>query len=362
MNTNNLTIKIFNDVYSPELKEAWIKLQHENNIFPQMYYEWIEPWVRFRSGKRKLHIVIVIKKNQIVAIAPFCIEIKFGIHILTSIPIHYGDKFEFIVSNEFEKKDIYFCIFKEIGKSNKYSAIVISQIESGSELYNYLMSFNYKSRKLINCPTTDFSGLTFDEFLKKLKRNVRSDFRRGKRRIAEIGDLQFEIHKTKDYYLNNENVFRELYEKRWGKIDKNLPDDNYYNCRRESYTEILDKGNALIIVLKINNEIVGYRLGFLNDNVYHDWKLCFDIEYSKYEISSIMTSELIAYLIENGFKKINYGPGDYSYKRKWSPDKTAIENYIFLKALNNNLASVYLNYELKYKDKIKNVLTKIKRN
>ena len=360
MTYSNFKIKVFNDINNEELKTSWIKLQQKNNTFPQMYYEWIEPWVRLSLGKRKLHVITVIKNNTISAIAPFCIDKSFGIKVLTSIPIHYGDKYEIIVSNEFKNKDIYFCIFKEIEKSKKYSAIAISQIESGSELYNYLKSFNYKSKKLINCPTTDFSGLTFDEFLKKLHRNVRSDFRRGKRRIAEIGDLQFEVCKTKDYYLNNEKVFRELYEKRWGEIDKNLPDDNYYNCRRESYTEILDKGNALIVVLKINNEIVGYRLGFLNDKVYHDWKLCFDIEYSKYEISSIMTSELIAYLIENGYNKINYGPGDYSYKRKWSPDKTAIENYIFLKALNKNFASAYLNYELKYKEKIKSFLIKIK--
>ena len=106
------------------------------------------PFGRPDISKKEINRVIKVLKNPILAHGP--------------------------LSNEFEKKDIYFCIFKEIGKSNKYSAIVISQIESGSELYNYLMSFNYKSRKLINCPTTDFSGLTFDEFLKKLNRNVRS--------------------------------------------------------------------------------------------------------------------------------------------------------------------------------------------
>jgi len=360
--TSNFKIKFFNNIADKELKEAWVKLQHESKIFPQMFYEWIEPWIRLRFGNRKLHIVTVTREDEIIAIAPLCIEKKFGVSILTSLPIHYGDKYEFIISNEFEKKDIYISIFKEIEKSTKYSVIRIGQIELGSELYNNLKSFNYKSKKLINCPTTDFSGLTFDEFIKKLHRNLRSDFRRGKRRIAEIGNLQFETNKTKEYYLSNEKVFRELYEKRWGEIDSELLDDNYYNCRRESYIDILDKGHALIVALKINNEIVGYRLGFLNNKIYHDWKLCFDIDYSKYEISSIMTSELIKYLIDIGYNKINYGPGDYSYKRKWSPDKTAIENYIFLKGLNKSFGSVYLSYELKYKERIKNLLTKIRKN
>ena len=353
-------IKIFKNIHDAELKEAWIRLQHENDVFPQMYYEWIEPWVRLRFGKRTLKTVTVIQDDTIIAIAPFCLEKKLFINILSSIPIHYGDKYEILVSSDYDYKSIVHFIFDNIKKEREFSVVKINQVESGSNLYNALKLYDTQNAVLINCPMSNFSRLTFDEYFMKLKRNTRSDFRRGKRRIEELGELKFEIYKTKEYYIKNEKKFRKLYEKRWKDIDKVLPDDDYYNCRRESFLGVLSRNKAIIVVLKIDDMIVGYRLGFLTNKCYYDWKICFDLEYSKYEISSVMTGELIKYLIEKGYNKINYGPGDYSYKRKWCLDDMAIKNHIFFIKKTGIIAKLYINIELKYKNQLKQLVSKLK--
>ena len=76
MSDSNYTIKIYNDINDTELKTAWVKLQHETEVFPQMFFEWIEPWVRLRFGNRKLYIITVVENGNIIGIAPFCIERK----------------------------------------------------------------------------------------------------------------------------------------------------------------------------------------------------------------------------------------------------------------------------------------------
>lgn len=359
MKEENLKIQVFEDINDTELKTAWQKLQHECQAFPQMYYEWIEPWVRLRFKDRKLRIITVKDGNEIVAIAPYCIEKKFGIKILNSIPIHYGDKYEFIISSNYDSEKIVHFILNDLKTQRGFSIIKTNQVEHESSLYKSLKSYGLIDKVLVSCPISDFTEMSFENFFMKLKRNVRSDFRRGKKRIQEIGNLSFETHKTEEYYRCNEKYFRDLYEKRWKDIDKSLPDDEYYNCRRDSYVEILNKDKGLIVVLKVDDKIVGFRLGFLNGKCYYDWKICFDIEYSKYEVSTIMTGELIKHLIEKGYNKINYGPGDYSYKRKWSIDNTSIENYVFLDNKKGFLAKLYIDYELKYKNKLKAVLSKL---
>ena len=50
-------IKIFDNIHDAELKAAWLKLEQDNDIFPQMYYEWIEPWVRLKSLQIEIYLL-----------------------------------------------------------------------------------------------------------------------------------------------------------------------------------------------------------------------------------------------------------------------------------------------------------------
>lgn len=354
-------IKIFDNIHDAELKAAWIKLEQDNDIFPQMYYEWIEPWVSLRFGSRKLHIITVRLKDQIIAIAPFCIERKFGIKVLTSIPIHYGDKYEFIFSSNSNVNELLKVVFTYIKKSKDYHAVKINQITENSSLFYFLKKSDFDEKLLTICPFSDFSNTSFDEYLMELNRKVRSDFRRRQKRLNEIGTLTFETHSSSEYYKENQDTFREIYEKRWGDIDKNLPGDVFYKCREESYVYCLDNNKALIVVLKLDDRIIGYRLGFISDSCYFDWKICFDKEYSKFGIGSIMTGRLIEKLKEDDINCINHGAGNYSYKRDWAPRKITVKNYMFLMKHNNMLSYIHNKYELKYKQILKDIITKIKK-
>lgn len=356
---SNYQVKVFDDIENEELKSAWLKLQNIAKVHPQMYLEWLKPWVKLRLGKRRLHIVTVTHNDRIIAIAPFCKEKKLGVNILASIPIHYGDKYEILVSPDYDYKSIGYIIFGYVRKERGYRIVQFNQVESESNLYNALESYNSVSKLLINCPVSDFTSLTFEEYMMLLNRKVRNEYRRGKRRNEEVGALRFEIHRSKDFYLQHENDFRALYEKRWKNIDKHMPDDDYYNCRRESFVGILDKDKALIVVLKIEDKLVGYRLGFIENRCYYDWKICVDVEYKN--VAYIMTGELIKYLIHEQCDKINHGPGDYSYKKEWCVDGAVIKNHTFFIRKGGVLARLYVMIELKYKDSLKQGLSKLNR-
>ena len=76
------TICVFEDIHDLELVRYWKRLEEETDCFPQMYYEWCEPWWRVQSDNRALHIVTVQnKEKEIVGIAPLCIERRIGLRI-----------------------------------------------------------------------------------------------------------------------------------------------------------------------------------------------------------------------------------------------------------------------------------------
>lgn len=354
-----MKIKIFNNIKDSRLKESWIRLQHDADVFPQMYFEWIEPWCRLRAENKDLHIITVLNdKKEIIAIAPFCEEKKFGYNVLNSIPIHYGDKYDFIICTSSERSLITKAIFSYLEKRSHHGLIKITQVNNSSALYKDLLRTGFTRKKLVDCPVSDFSNQDFDTFLMSLNRKVRSDYRRRQKRLKELGKVNFEVHNSSKFYAENEDKFRQLYERRWEDIDSNMPDDNYYRCRRQSFSSCLEKGKALIVVLKLDEVIIGYRLGFINKNYYHDWKICFDTEFSKMGIGSIMTGLLIQYLKTKDIDFLNHGAGNYSYKNDWTPKHQKETIFAFFKKKQNIFASFHFLFETKYKNKIKEKLVK----
>src|SRR5690606_20857961 len=224
------------DIHNRELKEAWIRLGEESDVFPQMYYEWIEPWWRLRVEGKKLHVIVLYDENRAIAIAPFCLEKRLGITLLASIPIHYGDKFEIIIDGAYSQREILQIMFKHISKFQDFNFVKITNVQKESELYYFLKSINYRGKYLIGCPLSDFSNINFDTYLKRIDGKVRSDYRRRQRRLEELGSLSFEVSQDPEFYKHNQSLFREIYERRWQNVDTKLPDELVYRCREEAYT------------------------------------------------------------------------------------------------------------------------------
>ena len=297
-------IDFYEDLHAHDLRIAWERLG-KTSTYPQMHFNWLEPWIRLRMGQRKLRVFTAKLDNDIILIAPFCIEKKLGIRTLVSVPIHYGDRYEFIHQRGLMNIDIvHKLVLKEIYSSKSYAAVIINQVLKGSELYHALSAFGVPKTSLVKCPLTTFETTSYSDFFNSLKGKVRRNYKSRLKKLLVLGDIQFEINDDSVYYEQHQGEFRVLYEKRWRNIDSSLPDDNYYECRRQSFTAMLDKKHALNIVLKLDGKVIGYRLGFLHDNIYYDWKICYDVEYSKYGLGAVMTAKLVEDLINKGVRGV----------------------------------------------------------
>jgi len=346
-------IKIFDDIHNADLKEAWIKLQQEHNTFPQMYYEWIEPWVRLRFGKRKLHIVTVTTKDQIIAIAPFCIENIYLLNVLRSIPIHFGDFYYPIIENEREVFQLFIEYFKSY---KKWNIVELNQVNSDSKFGKLLTESYYPSIKLSNIIYTKTDYPNFEIFLKSISTKQRKEYRRRLKRLKELDEVKLVSINSKKDFLMHETQMKNVYLDRWG-YQENENIFEVFLSRREAYGNCLDKKVAKGFLLFIGNELAAYRLGFIDENIFTSWKLVYNLKYSKYGIGHIISILVIENLIRSKIKKINNGVGDYSYKLKWFESKIENSNYSYF--LSKNIFSKsYIFYKKEIKPFLKKKLKK----
>lgn len=317
MNNSKYSVKIFGDFENEELKNAWQRLEKENDVFPQMYYEWIEPWWRYQKKNRKLHIITVLaENNEIVGIAPFCIERIYGVKVLRSIPIHFGDFYDFILEKENEKK-LYSIIFDYLQSFVNWHVIQINQVNTNYEIYNNLIERkDVTIDKTADILKVDIYFDKFNDFLESISSKERKHYRRRIRRLNEIGKLELKVIKEPSEYLKFETVLNQMYIKRWGN-SKEKEYKTVFKYRTKSFCSALLNKKAIGFILLIDNKPIAYRLGFLHSDEFISWKLVYDPDYSKLGVGNLISLLSIESLILNKTKYLNLGAGVYDYKLNW---------------------------------------------
>ena len=344
-------IKIFKNIHDAELKEAWIRLQYENDVFPQMYYEWIEPWVNLRLGKRTLKIVTVTLDNTIIAIAPFCIENTYGLKVLRTLPIHFGD-FYYIIGN------IDFSIISPIInylKINKsYHAINLQNINTDSVFYSKLIESKvFKKKKTSDIVNTSCKNDSIENLLTSLSKNQRKSLKRRIKRINELGGLRLDAIHNEKQYDDYENEMKHIFYKRWAK-EQTKETEQVFEYRQKSFTNCLNNKKAQGFVLLLDEKPIAYCLGFYFSDEFRSWKLVYDDEYFSFSPGIIITAEILVYLNKKNIKYYNHGNGFYNYKLEWFESQVLSANYQFLFS-NTILGKCYLAFELKLKDRLKKI-------
>lgn len=361
MSDLNYTIKIYDDINDAALKTAWIKLQHETEVFPQMFYEWIEPWWRNVGKKgRELHVVTILEENEIVGIAPFCISKKFGLKILQSIPIHFGDFYSMLTIKKNEKS-----ILKKIlnySKSlKKWDVVHFFNLNSDDSLKFCLDTNNqFKEKQIVEIQEANFQNLNFEDFLLTLSKNTRGQYRKKWNRLVKEGEVKFEIICDSASYLRNTSEMNALYNLRWANDNIPLLNEEYYKMRNEAIQPLFDMKKAVLYKLSFNGNAIAYRLGFLSRKTFFDWKVVHDPDYNYYSPGNLLVGKIIEDVIAKGFYKFNFMTGNYRYKQSWIVNQfnTSNSEYFYAKSL--SLGSLYLSYRLKHREKIREIYYRLK--
>jgi len=177
-------------------------------------------------------------------------------------------------------------------------------------------------------PISDFVidlASSWEEFRKRLKRNIRESLRHGYNSLKRDGiafefdvieqpaevrrglDRYFELHRLRADFAcaaRHTNRF----------ASKTSRDFLYALCDR-----LAARGNVRLFALKIRGEHVAMRLAFAVADSLYLYYSGFDPKWWNYGVMTTTVAEAIKYAISNGFRTVNLSPTLDMAKSRWGP-------------------------------------------
>lgn len=357
---SDLSVAIYKDLSNKNLITHWKRIQENSDVYPQMYYEWCEPWWQYRSKGRELHIITVVENNdKIVGIAPLCIEKKIGLRILKSFPIHFGDFYSFIIDKSVDFLLVFSLIIRHIKTFKHWSFVHLLKINNNTILFKKLNKDSFASKELVKNHIVLFSNTSFEDYLKTISHNARQQFRKRLRRLERKGEVSLTLSYAANDYIASIGGLKKIYESRWAENSRKHPSDSYYQLLNEVIDELGRQGKFMLFFLFLDGQIIAYRWGVCHDDIYYDWKVGHNTNYDQFSPGMISIGLVIKKLIQLGYKKLSFGAGDYDWKRRWATPEAESANYEFFLTGNSLKAKLYLNYCMRWKDYLKTIYTKL---
>lgn len=314
--------------FDQELKEIWQNFEEQNKHIIFQSYLWnknIFEYLHKDLQKLELTILIVKKKDDILAIFPFVVKKFFFFNIVSWLGDEFSDYLGPIIKNNIiqtkELNEIYEAFYKTLKTNdiiylkniiddeniifNPY--LKISNVKKTSNVYgikiqtswnNYLLSnnltktqerINYYIRKLNNISNFSF----FIAHNNEEKKKIIIDTIKNKKKLSNSQSKK----NLEDFFLQSENL-------------NNL----HCSCLR------LDNG-----------KIISSNIGILQNNkfIYFYPSYVDDKNFSKYSIGKVLLYYLIKYSFEKKIDYFDFGIGNEEYKKKWSNYNVSTYEYLY---------------------------------
>jgi CelD/BcsL family acetyltransferase involved in cellulose biosynthesis len=349
-----MEIKIIDTIKDPFLKSEWERLERECDIFPQSTYHWCMTWWKYLSGRRSLHVVMAVNDDgNAEAIAPLCIERSFGVPVLRSFPIHFGDFCALITSDSESSSAAISTIMDYMASNKMWRWVRFDQVSETNRLSKILTAHGYRKKRITGCVVVNVTDLQWDEYLKSLRRDFSRNIRRRLKRIEEMFKSELILTQIWDDYEVKFVEMVEMHKRRWGDDYVPTKGEAELSCWKEAIKGQFLSGRMVYYELLFNDVPVAYRLGFLKKGIYYDWHTSYNPEYRNYSAGTMVLAFMIQQFINSGIQRINFMAGEYNWKMDWSPDQKVEEIYMFSSTANNIPAFFLSWYNHNFRDILK---------
>lgn len=344
------SIKEITDLNDLEkLRTVWNNLADKQGTYmPFLCFDWFKIWLDNFLDGNKLLILLLYRGGNIKTIAPFLIiEEKFkGINVRkielignvhSPVRNFLFDEFDFM-----QRENCLLKIFEYFFKRyENWDIIDLYPIDEKDEnivfLKNVIDKNNFKSTEELYFikwyeNKINYSG---DEYINKRSKNIRQELRRRRKKLEELGKLEFKIIKNNDEIDKYMNYYYETYTKSWKKKERIGP-----TFHRDLAKLASEKGWLRLGFLFLNDVPIASQFRIVSNGVCFFLKTAYNDQYRKYGPGTILLSEMIKYIIDiDNVIEIDFGSGDEPYKKSWASKKREMKRILFF---NKNLRGRFL--------------------
>ncbi len=331
-----MEILVYNSII--QLKDIWHEIQEQGYYYGFQMYEWLIHWNETIGAARSISPVIILVKTDEgvpLMVLPLGIEKKYGISILKFLDGWVSDYNAPILAHLFTDR-LSENEFKEIWKNinqamprvdfihfQKIPELVVSK-------YNPLLNLNCKA-DFENSYYISLNG-TWDEFYsQRIKKKIKNDSRRQRKRLAQLGQLNFVIASNPNDIKQFTDALIEQKSERYRAMKvRNIFNNSAY---REFYhklaQDLAPKGKVHISALLLNETIIAVHWGLiLNDRFYFLMPTFQSGEWKKYSAGRLLLEHLIEYSFMKKLKIFDFTVGEEAYKKIWCDREMKLYEYL----------------------------------
>ncbi|MGB0466830.1 MAG: GNAT family N-acetyltransferase [Pontibacterium sp.] len=321
-----IEIKIF-DTF-PAAESVWKQFEASSIYYAFQDYHWLERWYRHigkDEGATPCITAIWIKKDnqrQPLMLLPFAVYKTGPLRLLKFMGGEVTDYFAPLVTEKQHLQDPkwFSTLWPEIKKAlPAYDAARLIKLpETLETLGNPLL-------QLDTIPYAESHSATLqpnwdDYYTCQIKKKIRADSRRQRKRLAELGELRFMIAEDDEHYRQITEAMIEHKQRRYAETEVTdlLARDNYRNFYLDHQNAFGSEALIHACALYVGDEIVATHWGAVLDKRYYflmptyaggDWK--------RYSVGRILLEELMQWCFDQELTVFDFSLGGEQYKKEW---------------------------------------------
>jgi len=290
-----------------------------NICAPSLNLYWLTAFIRHYGEQRKLVIAIATENGKINLLAPFHKKGDTELELLCDETSDYNDVFYSYPSETTLQTVIEELFFSGV------KTIKFTQLPSDSKTILFLQSisqtinikFQVEQCNVIpvvtpvNKPVSSWDG-THSSLVKKYEKKLC--------KLQSLEKLKFSTITTKDEFEAEFPDMIKMHIERWNHVGIN---SKYLDTKRQSFTyevceEAINRKSFLTHLLKINDTLAAYNIGFLGCGTLFDWNSSFALQFGKMSPGALLQLATFVNFNELGFTKYNFMKGSEPYKFTWT--------------------------------------------
>ena len=314
------------DIYTEfnrDVKKLWTNFEKNAIMTPFQSYAWLSHWQQAVGGPLlyfKPQIVHVHDNTETYAILPLGIRKNFRINILEWMGGVNTDYMGPLIHSEYLNGSENKYLWNTIESKLKNYDIIhfYKQLEHTVQFLDRI-GFSFNSNKGIKVSKAELP-INWDKYYNNIKKKLRSDSRRRRRRLEEIGEISIiysEKPEDKTEIIKSMITQKSRRYRETGVWDMLAVKEyrDFYRGLANLNTENFKVHCAVLLVDKIK---VATHVGFVDDTTfYHLMPAHEGGDWEKYSPSRLLLLDMIKWSIGKNLKFFDFTVGEDAYKKDW---------------------------------------------
>jgi CelD/BcsL family acetyltransferase involved in cellulose biosynthesis len=314
-----------------EIREEWTDLlAHSSSDCIFLTWEWLRTWWKHLSGSRKLHVLVVRRAGQVIAIAPFASPSTILIRLAGIRALEFlgtgsvGSDYLDIIARRGNEDDAAAAL-ADYFRRQKFLIDLKGLPEERSvagKLATLLQPQRWAASKVRTgiCPFIDLAGHTWESFQAGLGGKHRYNFHRRLKNLHRDFVARFDCVVAEEQRSAALLTLVTLHNKRMqdrGGSD-GLHSSELVGFHEELSRLALKRGWLRLFVLTLNGDKAAALYGFAYARKFYFYQSGFDPRYYTHSVGLVTMGLTIQAAIEGGSEEFDLLHGDEKYKSLWA--------------------------------------------